>query len=133
VKTGFRKNSEDLLSWETGLPVEWTKTQETKMILGHETTLFHFTINNVNGRAWIARNLKHNHIYPFKYLIGLLRGEKFPSLLFPNNLFGYNFYGMILEAQIDDKNGARALKVKNMSKSADLKMLDLSDVVIRDL
>jgi len=132
VKTGFRKNSEYILSWEIEPTIQWTKTNETKTILGYETLLYHFSINNIKGRAWIAKTLKHNHIFPFKYLIGLLRDETFPSLLFPNYLFGYNYYGMILEAQIDDKNGSRILKIKNISNSPDLRMLDLSDVQIRD-
>lgn len=132
-KKGFRKNSQQLLNWEFGSTIQWTKTNETKNILGHETTLYHFRNGSNNGQAWIAKDLKHNHIFPFKYLIGLLRNEDFPSLLFPNYLFGYNYYGMILEAKIDDRNGSRILRIKNISNSPNLNMLDLSDVVIRDI
>jgi len=132
TKVGFRKNAEDILDWDIGLLTKWTKTNEKKTILGQEATLYYFTTNNISGKAWIATTLKHNHVLPIKYLLGFLRNETFPVLLFPNYLFGYNYYGMILEAQIDDSNGSRFLRIKNISNAPDLRMLDLSDVVIKD-
>ena len=132
TKTGFRINSERILNWEIGLPAVWTKTDKKKIINGLESTLYYFSIPNSKGFAWITNSIKHNHIFPFKYLLGLFRDEKFPTLLFPNNLFGYNEFGMILEAQIDDDNGSRIFTIKNIKKAPDLKMLDLSDVLIKD-
>lgn len=133
AKLGFRRKSESILEMGLSLPIKWTKTNETKKILGYEATLYSFTLNTTKGEAWVATKLKHNHVLPFKFLTGLFRNETFSDLLFPNYLFAYNYYGMILEVKIDDKNGLRLLKVKSIKTTPDAEMLDLSDVVIKDI
>jgi|GEM_PF-2137464 len=108
--------------------VETTRTEMTKTIAGYSCRKFLYQGRTMSGEIWVAESLKQTQLLPIEYLVGLNRGfismATFPKFLSQNN------NGMVLEANLKERNVTVIFRVKSINTARDESFFDLSGIKI---